>query len=85
MGIEPTSSAWEAEVMAIIRRPQNGGLYRDFCGLGSGVVWMLAAKLGWLRDGAVASSLAVTNAGPNPAKYRRSLTQTWPSPAFPDR
>jgi hypothetical protein len=23
MGIEPTSSAWEAEVMAIIRRPQN--------------------------------------------------------------
>lgn len=27
MGIEPTSSAWEAEVMAIIRRPQNVEFY----------------------------------------------------------
>lgn len=27
MGIEPTSSAWEAEVMAIIRRPQNAQFY----------------------------------------------------------
>lgn len=30
MGIEPTSSAWEAEVMAIIRRPQNAQFYRGF-------------------------------------------------------
>lgn len=36
MGIEPTSSAWEAEVMAIIRRPQNGGLYREVGGEGKG-------------------------------------------------
>jgi hypothetical protein len=33
MGIEPTSSAWEAEVMAIIRRPQSAPFYADFAGL----------------------------------------------------
>jgi hypothetical protein len=34
MGIEPTSSAWEAEVMAIIRRPQNAQFYRGSGGDG---------------------------------------------------
>lgn len=34
MGIEPTSSAWEAEVMAIIRRPQSLRFYRGFGGDG---------------------------------------------------
>ncbi len=29
MGIEPTSLAWEARVMAIIRRPQEGRFYRS--------------------------------------------------------
>lgn len=28
MGIEPTSPAWEAGVIAIIRRPQNASFYR---------------------------------------------------------
>ncbi len=34
MGIEPTSPAWEAEVMAIIRRPQNAQFYRGLGGDG---------------------------------------------------
>lgn len=38
MGIEPTSLAWEARVMAIIRRPQRQRLYWVFGGLGRGVV-----------------------------------------------
>ena len=38
MGIEPTSLAWEARVMAIIRRPQSRRLYRGFEGLGRGGV-----------------------------------------------
>lgn len=38
MGIEPTSSAWEAEVMAIIRRPQSLRFYRGFGGDGKWVV-----------------------------------------------
>lgn len=42
MGIEPTSLAWEARVIAIIRRPQRQRLYRGFGGLGSGVSRSLA-------------------------------------------
>lgn len=38
MGIEPTSSAWEAEVMAIIRRPQNAQFYRGLGGDGKRAV-----------------------------------------------
>lgn len=38
MGIEPTSSAWEAEVIAIIRRPQNWRFYRGLGGDGKRVV-----------------------------------------------
>ena len=30
MGIEPTSLAWEARVMAIIRRPQSTQFYKGF-------------------------------------------------------
>jgi hypothetical protein len=50
MGIEPTSPAWEAGVIAIIRRPQSTLFYRVFGGLGSGLDWMLA----WLYGEAVA-------------------------------
>ena len=35
MGIEPTSLAWEARVIAIIRRPQSPRFYRVLSGLGS--------------------------------------------------
>lgn len=42
MGIEPTSLAWEARVMAIIRRPQSQQFYRVFGGLGMASFWMLA-------------------------------------------
>lgn len=55
MGIEPTSLAWEARVIAIIRRPQSQRFYRVFWGLGSGVSWSLASKMAWLGGGAVAS------------------------------
>ena len=55
MGIEPTSSAWEAEVMAIIRRPQNAQFYRVWVGMASVGFWLLASKLAWLDAGAVAS------------------------------
>lgn len=49
MGIEPTSSAWEAEVMAIIRRPQNWRFYRDWGGDGKGVVWGGGIETGMAR------------------------------------
>lgn len=55
MGIEPTSSAWEAEVMAIIRRPQNWRFYRGWVGMASGWFGAVVAKLAWLDAGAVAS------------------------------
>ena len=42
MGIEPTSSAWEAEVMAIIRRPQNAQFYRGLGGDGKRWIRRLA-------------------------------------------
>lgn len=55
MGIEPTSSAWEAEVMAIIRRPRNWRFYRDWGGDGKGWFGAVASKLAWPDAGAVAS------------------------------
>lgn len=56
MGIEPTSLAWEARVIAIIRRPRRPRFYRVFWGLGSGVSRPLVSKLAWLGGGAVAST-----------------------------
>lgn len=46
MGIEPTSSAWEAEVMAIIRRPQNCRFYRGSGGNGKRGVWVGCIETG---------------------------------------
>lgn len=58
MGIEPTSSAWEAEVMAIIRRPQNAQFYRDLAGDGKRGVLAGGSETGMARcwSGGVAGS-----------------------------
>ncbi len=63
MGIEPTSSAWEAEVMAIIRRPQNARFYRGLGGdgkravLGGGIETGMAAR--WSGGIAVGAGLGI--------------------------
>lgn len=49
MGIEPTSLAWEARVMAIIRRPQRPRFYRVFGGLGRWVVLAAGTETGIAR------------------------------------
>lgn len=49
MGIEPTSSAWEAEVMAIIRRPQNWQFYRGLGGDGKRGVLAAGIETGAAR------------------------------------
>lgn len=58
MGIEPTSSAWEAEVMAIIRRPQNEQFYRGSGGNGKREVLGGGSETGTARcwRGGVADS-----------------------------
>ena len=41
MGVEPTSLAWEARVIAVIRRPQRAQSYRGLSDLWSGATWRL--------------------------------------------
>jgi hypothetical protein len=62
-GIEPSSSAWEAEVMAIIRRPQSLRVYRVLVLLAS-----IAAKLSPSEIGAAVRWFAL------PATYGFHLT-----------
>ncbi len=76
MGIEPTSLAWEARVITIIRRPQRPRLYRDFGGLGASSFWTRASELAWLTRGAVASPGEPEIAQETPfRRFRRAVIQ----------
>lgn len=71
-GGEKRAGAWEARVIAIIRRPQSAQFYRVFGGKGKGVVLDAGSETGVAGWGAMASRGVVAIVDPGAAIQRLS-------------